>query len=308
MTFRLDPATAITDPSGISWGMHPITWRNDDIPEVGAFNTLEDMLLDLADVGYRGTECAGFFPPREIVKERADARGITIVAQWFSSFIVRDGIEAVVPDFTAACEYLQYLNATRIVVSEQTGSVQGIRDVCIFTNKPVLTEEEWPVLAEGLGRLGDVAHAHGLELVYHHHLGTVIQTKEETIRLMELTDPARVSLLFDTGHALVGDGDVMGLLEATIDRVKHVHFKDVRPDKMQESREAERSFLDSFLAGMFTVPGDGMIDFTEPYGALVDHGYRDWILVEAEQDPAVANPHEYAARARAYIESALLKR
>jgi inosose dehydratase len=221
---------------------------------------------------------------------------------------VRDGIEAVVPDFTAACEYLQYLNATRIVVSEQTGSVQGIRDVCIFTNKPVLGQEEWRVLAEGLGRLGGIAHDHGLELVYHHHLGTVVQTKEETIRLMEMTDPARVSLLFDTGHALVGDGDVMGLLEATIDRVKHVHFKDVRPDKMQESREAERSFLDSFLAGMFTVPGDGMIDFTEPYGALVDHGYRDWILVEAEQDPAVANPHEYAARARAYIESALLKR
>ena len=308
MTFRLDPATAITDPSGISWGMHPITWRNDDIPEVGAFNTLEDMLLDLADTGFAGTECAGFFPPKEEVKTAADARGIKIVAQWFSSFILRDGVEAVIPDFEATCAYLEYLGATRVVVSEQTGSVQGIRDVCIFTNKPVLGQEEWRVLAEGLGRLGGIAHDHGLELVYHHHLGTVVQTKEETIRLMEMTDPARVSLLFDTGHALVGDGDVMGLLEATIDRVKHVHFKDVRPDKMQESREAERSFLDSFLAGMFTVPGDGMIDFTEPYGALVDHGYRDWILVEAEQDPAVANPHEYAARARAYIESALLKR
>ena len=308
MTFRLDPATAITDPSGISWGMHPITWRNDDIPEVGAFNTLEDMLLDLADTGFAGTECAGFFPPKEEVKAAADARGIKIVAQWFSSFILRDGVEAVIPDFEATCAYLEYLGATRVVVSEQTGSVQGIRDVCIFTNKPVLGQEEWRVLAEGLGRLGGIAHDHGLELVYHHHLGTVVQTKEETIRLMEMTDPARVSLLFDTGHALVGDGDVMGLLEATIDRVKHVHFKDVRPDKMQESREAERSFLDSFLAGMFTVPGDGMIDFTEPYGALVDHGYRDWILVEAEQDPAVANPHEYAARARAYIESALLKR
>ena len=308
MTFRLDPATAITDPSGISWGMHPITWRNDDIPEVGAFNTLEDMLLDLADTGFAGTECAGFFPPQEEVRAAADARGIKIVAQWFSSFILRDGVEAVIPDFEATCAYLEYLGATRVVVSEQTGSVQGIRDVCIFTNKPVLGQEEWRVLAEGLGRLGGIAHDHGLELVYHHHLGTVVQTKEETIRLMEMTDPARVSLLFDTGHALVGDGDVMGLLEATIDRVKHVHFKDVRPDKMQESREAERSFLDSFLAGMFTVPGDGMIDFTEPYGALVDHGYRDWILVEAEQDPAVANPHEYAARARAYIESALLKR
>ena len=178
--------------------------------------------------------------------------------------------------------------------------------MCIFTNKPVLADEEWTVLAEGLNRLGEIAQEHGLELVYH-HLGTVVQTKEETIRLMEMTDPARTSLLFDTGHALVGDGDVMGMLEATIDRVKHVHFKDVRPDKMKESREAERSFLDSFLAGMFTVPGDGMIDFTEPYRFLVDHGYKDWILVEAEQDPAIANPHEYATKARAYIEGTLFK-
>ena len=282
MSFTLDPATAISDPHGISWGMHPITWRNDDIPEVGAFNTLEDMLLDLADTGYAGTECAGFFPPKEEVKAAAEARGIKIVAQWFSSFILRDGVEAVIPDFEATCAYLEYLGATRVVVSEQTGSVQGIRDVCIFTNKPVLTEEQWPVLAEGLNRLGDVAHAHGLELVYHHHL-------------------------VDTGHAYVGDGDVMGLLEATIDRVKHVHFKDVRPEKMEESKAAERSFLDSFLAGMFTVPGDGTIDFTVPYKFLVDHGYSEWILVEAEQDPAIANPLEYARKARAYLEGTLFK-
>ena len=96
MSFTLDPATAISDPHGISWGMHPITWRNDDIPEVGAFNTLEDMLLDLANTGYAGTECAGFFPPKEEVKAAAEARGIKIVAQWFSSFILRDGVEAVI--------------------------------------------------------------------------------------------------------------------------------------------------------------------------------------------------------------------
>ena len=227
------------------------------------------------------------------------------MAQWFSSFIVRDGIDAVIPEFTANCEYLQYLGATRIVVSEQTGSVQGDRDICIFTNKPVLKDEEWPVLAEGLNRLGDIAHEHGLELVYHHHLGTVVQTKEETSRLMEMTDPSKVSLLFDTGHAFVGDGDVMGLLEATIDRIKHVHFKDVRPEKMEESKKLERSFLDSFLNGMFTVPGDGMIDFTEHYKFLIDHGYDKWILVEAEQDPAVANPPEYGEKARTYIESTL---
>ena len=307
MTHVYDPATAISDPNGITWGMHPIAWRNDDIPEVGEWNTIDVMFDDLAEAGFAGTEVAGWYPSKEETKEKADAAGLKIVAQWFSSFIVRDGVDAVIPDFRATCEYLQFLGATRVVVSEQTGSVQGIRDVCIFTNKPVLTEEQWPVLAEGLGRLGDVAHAHGLELVYHHHLGTVIQTKEETIRLMELTDPAKVSLLFDTGHAYVGDGDVMGLLEATIDRVKHVHFKDVRPEKMEESRAAERSFLDSFLAGMFTVPGDGTIDFTVPYKFLVDHGYRDWILVEAEQDPAIANPLEYARKARTYLEGTLFK-
>lgn len=305
MAFKLDPATAINDPHGISWGMHPITWRNDDIPEVGAYNTLDDMLLDLADVGFRGTECAGFFPDKEIVKARAEARGIQIVAQWFSSFIIRDGVDAVISEFRKTCGYLQYLGATRVVVSEQTGSVQGVRDICIFTNKPVLNDSEWKTLADGLDTLGGIAREYGLELVYHHHLGTVVQTKKETIQLMEMTDPEKVSLLFDTGHAFVGDGDVMGLLEATIDRIKHVHFKDVRPDKLDESRKNDCSFLDSFLNGMFTVPGDGMIDFTEPYRFLTSHDYKDWILVEAEQDPAVANPHEYATKARMYIEKNL---
>ena len=107
---------------------------------------------------------------------------------------------------------MRYLGTTRIVVSEQTGSVQGVRDICIFDNKPILKEEEWPILAQGLNKLGEIAHEYGLDLVYHHHLGTVIQTKDETLRLLELTDPDKVSLLFDTGHAFVGDGDVIGLL------------------------------------------------------------------------------------------------
>ena len=277
MTHVYDPATAINDPNGITWGMHPIAWRNDDIPEVGEWNTIDVMFDDLAEAGFAGTEVAGWYPSKEETKEKADAAGLKIVAQWFSSF-----------------------------VSEQTGSVQGIRDICIFENKPVLKDEEWPVLAEGLNKLGEIAHEYGLDLVYHHHLGTVVQTKDETLRMLELTAPDKVSLLFDTGHAFVGDGDVMGLLRGAIDRIKHVHFKDVRPAKMEESRQAKRSFLDSFLAGMFTVPGDGTIDFTEPYAFLVEHGYRGWILVEAEQDPKIAPPLEYAHIARDYVKGTLL--
>ncbi|WP_204370466.1 TIM barrel protein [Cellulomonas flavigena] len=170
------------------------------------------MFVDLAEAGFAGTEVAGWYPSKKETKEKADAAGLTIVAQWFSSFIVRDGVEAIILDFRATCEYLRYLGATRIVVSEQTGSVQGVRDIYIFDNKPVLKDEEWPVLTQGLNKLGEIAHKYGLDLVYHHHLGTVIQTKDETLRLLELTDPDKVSLLFDTGHAFVGDGDVIGLL------------------------------------------------------------------------------------------------
>ena len=218
------------------------------------------------------------------------------------------------PDSPAACRLAQRSGAHGSGSADHVGHRQGrgplprlssrlARDILSTVAQRPASHPVGPVRRAR----SSVAHAHGLELVYHHHLGTVIQTKEETIRLMELTDPAKVSLLFDTGHAYVGDGDVMGLLEATIDRVKHVHFKDVRPEKMEESKAAERSFLDSFLAGMFTVPGDGTIDFTVPYKFLVDHGYSEWILVEAEQDPAIANPLEYARKARAYLEGTLFK-
>ena len=196
MTHVYDPATAISDTNGITWGMHPISWRNDDIPEVGEWNTIDVMFDNLAEAGFAGTEVAGWYPSKEETKEKADAAGLKIVAQWFSSFIVRDGVDAVDPDFRETCAYLQFLGATRVVVSEQTGSLQGIRDICIFENKPVLKDEEWPVLAEGLNKLGEIAHEYGLALVYHHHLGTVAQTKDETLRLLELTDPDKV---FDTG-------------------------------------------------------------------------------------------------------------
>lgn len=198
-------------PERYRLGHAPIAWRNDDIPEVGEWNTIDVMFVDLAEAGFAGTEVAGWYPSKKETKEKADAAGLTIVAQWFSSFIVRDGVEAIIPGFRATCEYLRYLGATRIVVSEQTGSVQGVRDIYIFDNKPVLKDEEWPVLTQGLNKLGEIAHKYGLDLVYH-HLGTVIQTKDETLRLLELTDPDKVSLLFDTGHAFVGDGDVIGLL------------------------------------------------------------------------------------------------
>ena len=292
------------DHAAVTWGIAPIGWRNDDLPELGAENTLERVLDDIVTSGFAGTEVGGFFPSADELNTQLQARDLRIAAQWFSSYLVRDGLDAVAAEFRRTCEYLQAVGARRVVVSEQTRSVQQLPEN-VFGTRPSLDDAEWEVLARGLEALGEIAVEHGLVLVYHHHMGTVVQTAEETARLMAATDPARVSLLFDTGHIHVSDGDVMPLLRAHVDRVRHVHFKDVRADVLAACREKGASFVESFLAGMFTVPGDGAIDFREPYRLLLEHGYRGWIMIEAEQDPAVHDPLEAALTARAYVDGTL---
>ena len=285
----------------------PIGWTNDDMPELGSENTFQQIVSEMALAGFTGSEVGSKYPrDPAVLKPMLDIRGIQICNAWFSTFFANGQREKTIDEFVNHMNFLHAMGAKVIGCSEQSGSIQGLDKPILGDAKPCFSDEEWQRVAEGYNTLGRLAAEKGMQVCLHHHMGTGIQTTAEIDKFMSLVDE-RVFLLFDTGHAYVGDGDVMGLLEATIDRVKHVHFKDVRPDKMKESREAERSFLDSFLAGMFTVPGDGMIDFTEPYRFLVDHGYKDWILVEAEQDPAIANPLEYARKARAYLEGTLFK-
>lgn len=296
----------MTTKSEIKWGIAPIGWRNDDIPEIGKNNNLQQILSDIVVAKFEGTEVGGFFPEPEVLNKELELRNLRIAGKWFSSFIIRDGIESAAWDFDQHCAYLKAVNADVTVVSEQTYSVQGTTKN-VFAEKPEFTDAEWKLLCEGLNRLGQVANKHGLKLVYHHHMGTGVQTKEEVDRLMAGTDPKLVHLLYDTGHIFVSDGDYLSLLQAHIGRIAHVHFKDVRPEVLEACREAGKSFLQSFLAGMFTVPGDGLIDFVEVYSFLVQNGYQGWIVIEAEQDPEVANPLEYALIARDYLDTYVLK-
>lgn len=289
----------------ILWGIAPIGWRNDDIPEIGAGNTLQHLLSDIVVARFQGTEVGGFFPEPSILNKELGLRNLRIAGKWFSSFILRDGIEKTAEEFTEHCEYLREVGADVAIVSEQTYSVQGL-DIDVFKKKPYFTDEEWETLCGGLNRLGKIVDEHGLTLVYHHHLGTGVQTAEEVDRLMENTDREHVHLLYDTGHAYISDGDYMPMLNKHIDRIKHVHFKDARLEIMEQCKKEGKSFQQSFLQGMFTVPGDGCIDFTDVYRTLLKHDYSGWIVIEAEQDPDVANPLEYALMARQYIDRELL--
>ena len=164
-----------------------------------------------------------------------------------------------------------------------------------------MNDEEWKRLTEGLNRLGKVAKDHGMTLTYHHHMGTVVQTEEEIDRFMEMVDPELVFLLFDSGHLSFAGIDPEKVLRKYVGRVRHVHLKDIRKEKVEEARKNSWSFLKGVREGVFTVPGDGDVDFAPLFKVLEESGYEGWVVVEAEQDPAKANPFEYAVKARKYI-------
>lgn len=289
----------------LKWGIAPIGWRNDDLPELGKDNNLQQLLSDVVVAHFAGTEVGGFFPDATTLNKELDLRQLEIAGQWFSSYLIRDGFEKVKNAFIRHCVYLKKVGATVVIVSEQTGSIQS-SEKNIFTEKPLFTNEEWTVVTTGLNRLGEIANAHGLKLAYHHHMGTGIQTGAEVTRLLANTMPSKVNLLYDSGHIFVSDGDCLAVLDEHIERIAHIHFKDVRTTILADSQAQGKSFLDAVLTGLFTVPGDGLIDFKEIYKRIKSAQYAGWVIVEAEQDPAIANPLEYALIARRYIDEKLL--
>ena len=165
-----------------------------------------------------------------------------------------------------------------------------------------MNDQEWDTLCTGLNRLGKIAkEEYGISLTFHHHMGTVVQDPDEVDRLMKGTDPEYVSLLYDTGHFAYCGADPLEMAKKYANRIRHVHLKDIRPEIVQRVREEGLSFLDGVRAGAFTVPGDGSIDFAPIFKVLEETGYEGYMLVEAEQDPAKADPLEYAIKARKYI-------
>lgn len=288
----------------VNLAIAPIGWTNDDLPELGGEVTFEQCISEMALAGYSGCEVGNKFP-RDVVelKKALSLRGLSIASAWFSAFLTTNPFEETIKAFKKHRDFLHDMGAKVIVVSEQGKSIQGKIDTPLFENKPVFNEEEWNLLKDGLQRLGDLAAEKEMKIVYHHHMGTGIQTTSEIDRLMEETKEEKVSLLYDTGHLVLSGEDHLSILERYHHRIHHVHVKDVRYDIAQRARQEKWSFLKAVRNGVFTVPGDGMIDFTPVFNTLSRNNYEGWIVVEAEQDPAVANPLEYAIKARKYIRS-----
>lgn len=276
-------------------GISPIAWQNDDLPDLTAAFTMEQALKEARDIGYTGVERGRRMPQdTEGLRGYLAANDIALCGGWCSGNLmvasVHDEIEAIrqqVGQFVA-------LDAPCLVYAECSNTVQG--DITTpVNNRPKLSRDEVKAYGAKLSEVAKWMADQGMVLAYHHHMGSMIEDQEDVDWLME-GSADEVTLLFDTGHLHFGGADVLGTLDKWGHRVRHVHFKDVREDVTRMIRAENKSFLDAVIAGAFTVPGDpeGCIDFQAVTDALAKMSYDGWIVVEAEQDPAKANPYDYS--------------
>lgn len=291
------------DPAKFRLGIAPIAWTNDDMPDLGAENTFEQCISEMALAGFTGCEVGSKYPEDPaVLKPALDLRGLRVANQWFSTLFTSDPYEVTIENFKKKLDFLQAMGAKVVGASEQGNSIQG-KAIPILKpgTKPVFTEEQWQVFAKGMNEMGKIARDRGMTLTFHHHMGTCVQTMAEVDRFLEMTDPELVFLLFDTGHFTFAGENPLECVEKYMDRIRHIHLKDVRADVLERVKAEDMSFLDAVRAGAFTVPGDGCINYDPIFEIIGKSNYEGWMIVEAEQDPAKANPFEYALKARKFI-------
>ncbi len=273
----------------IRFGVSPIAWINDDMPELGGDTPLSKVLGDARDIGFTGIELGGKFPrdPARL-QDLLDEYGLELVGGWYSASLLTRGAADEIAAMADHLSLLQNLGCSVFIVAETSNAIHGRQDISLGQS-PQMESERWQEFGEHLTSVADHVASSGMRLAYHHHLGTVVESQAELDRFLECTG-ASVGLTLDTGHAALGGIDPVAVIRAMPERIAHVHCKDVRNATFNALNDRGGSFLDGVLDGMFTVPGDGSLDYVEIMQALADIKYAGWVVVEAEQDPAVADP------------------
>lgn len=290
-------------------GIHPINWVGEDVLEHGDFYTYEQVMSEISKLGLKGTEVSRKFPSDPVELKKALAKyQLQLTTQWKSVFFsVKENHEEELEAYKKHVEFLKNFGCEVVSTAEIGGSMlnQDPRRGIDETSVVPLDDDGWKYLAEGLNEAGRICRENGMYLVYHHHAGTVVEQPEEIDRLMEMTDENYVFLLYDTGHGYYGGNDPVTLLVKYYDRIKYIHLKDVRQDVLDKARLERYSIRKSIRSGLFTVPGDGCLDFKPIFKILLEKQYKGWTLIEGEQDPLKYNPYEYAKKSIAYIEKTI---
>lgn len=274
-------------------GISPIAWQNDDLPDLTANFTMEQCLQESRDIGYIGVERGRRMPAdTEGLRKYLDEAELSLCGGWCSGNLMVNDPKAEIEAIRQQVTQFVALDAPCVVFAECSNTVQGDIGTPV-NNRPKLAKEDIAAYGAKLTEVAKWMKDEGMTLAYHHHMGSMIEDGEDVDWLMESTGP-EVTLLYDTGHLLFGGADPLDVLKKWGDRIHHVHYKDVRADVTNLIRARNRSFLDAVIAGAFTVPGDGCIDFDAITAELAKMNYSGWIVVEAEQDPAKAEPYAYS--------------
>jgi len=274
-------------------GINPLTWTNDDMPELGAETPLETCLAEAKLAGFAGVELGNKFPRVASELRPILARhGLALATGWYGSRLLERDVEAEMAAAEPHIALLTALGCAVMVHAEVARAIHGERTTSL-SQRPVLSDADWALLGPRMNEFGRRLKARGLHLAYHHHMGTVIESEAEVDRLMASTGP-EVGLLLDTGHLTFAGGEPVAAAKRHAARVVHMHCKDIRAAVMADVKARDLPFLEAVLAGIFTVPGDGCVDYAAVLPPLAAAGYAGWLVVEAEQDPGKAHPLTYA--------------
>ncbi|NKN37268.1 myo-inosose-2 dehydratase [Agrobacterium sp. a22-2] len=278
----------------ILYGTNPIAWSNDDDRTLGAHISLEQCLDETARIGFDGIEKGHKFPTDPAgLKAVLEPRGLRFVSGWHSLNLLTQSIEDEKAAMQPALDLLKAMGCKVIIVCETSNAIHGNDDMAV-NDRPRLADDQWASFGAGVEALAEFSASQGISLVYHHHMGTVVESEDEIDKLMAHTGP-HAKLLLDTGHCLFGGGNPERAARNHMGRVGHIHAKNIRPAIAAEVRGEGLSFLEGVRRGVFTVPGDteGGVDFPSVLKVAAEHGYQGWLVIEAEQDPDVRNPFDY---------------
>jgi inosose dehydratase len=283
-------------------GINPLTWSNDDLPALGGDTPLSQCLSEGAQAGYAGFELGNKFPREAaVLRPLLAEHNLDLISGWYSARLLERSVEEEIFEMESHVNLLSQMECKVMVFAEVTGCVHGNINTPLSA-RPMLPAADWIDFGRKLSEVGAAMLKRGVRMAYHHHMGTVVESEQEIDQLMNACDD-NVGLLLDAGHLTFAGGDPVAVVQRHGHRIVHVHCKDVRQPELDRALQTDSSFLDAVLDGVFTVPGDGSVDFSAVLRALKKIGYQDWLVVEAEQDPEKADPLTFARMGYEYLQA-----
>lgn len=290
----------------IKLGIAPIAWSNDDMPELGGDTPIEQCLEEASAAGFTGIELGGKFPRNPgITNFLLDKYNLKMPGGWYGSLLRTRSAEDEWVAMQDHLNLLKLVSADVFVFADVSGSIQGDQTKKLST-RPTIEEDEFAEYCKKINDISNRLSDEGIPMSYHEHMGTIIQTENDVDRFMNSTNQ-NTFLLYDTGHLLFAEANYERVLKNYISKINHVHCKDIRKNILENSLKNDLSFRESFLEGVFTVPGDGCIDYEPLFKILYENNYDKWLIIEAEQDPKKANPLEFAKIGYKYLSNTLKK-